>query len=158
MNHFFKRIALLRPSQRKFCSKAEETPFQRFWTWTTTRRPHWRESPKEAAILFTVFGITGSSSVMLVRPSLESMGLKGNMRDGPWSYRILSILAVSPIYATVLITLGTLSGRHLFFAGMGRKILARFVPKQVGSKIICPPGSKAVAHASKAFDKVKVAK
>ena len=42
-----------------------------FWTWTSQARPHWRKSPVEAAVLFCVFGVTGSSSVALVRPFLK---------------------------------------------------------------------------------------
>lgn len=85
----------------------------------------------------------------------QAMGLEGNMKDGPWSYRILSLLIVSPIYSVVLITLGTLSGRHLFFANMGGKILKRFVPKKVGERIICPPAaaSNTVTTAAKAAKK-----
>ena len=79
----------------------------RFWTWTTQARPSWRESKLEAAVIFCVFGVTGSTSVAVVRPCLKnSIGLEGNMVDGPWSYRILSLLAVSPIYACFLLTFG----------------------------------------------------
>ena len=131
---------------RRSFSSIESGLASRFWTWTTTKRPHWRESGKEAAILFTVFGITGSSSVMLVRPSLKSLGLEGNMRDGPWSYRVISLLAVSPIYSVVLMTLGTLAGRHLFFANMGSKILRRFLPRAAADKLLmCPPAAAAAS-------------
>ena len=95
------------------------------------QRPSWRESPVEAAIVFTVFGITGSTSVALVRPALQStIGLEGSMRDGPWSYRVLSLVLVSPMYAVFLATFGTLAGRHIFFAAMARKILGRFLPSR----------------------------
>ena len=83
-------------------------------------------------VLIFVFGITGSSSVHLVRPALKStIGLEGSMRDGPWSYRITSILAVSPIYATLLVTFGTVAGRHRFFARMASNIFGRFLPNAV---------------------------
>ena len=112
----------------------------RFWAWTTQQRPHWRDSPVEAAVLFCVFGITGSSSVALVRPFLKNtIGLEGTWRDGPWSYRIGSLVLVSPIYATVLIFTGTIAGRHMYFATMGRKILGRFLPRKLGEKIGCEP-------------------
>ena len=112
----------------------------RFWAWTTQQRPHWRDSPVEAAVLFCVFGITGSSSVALVRPFLKNtIGLEGSWRDGPWSYRIGSLVLVSPIYATVLIFTGTVAGRHMYFAMMGRKILGRFLPRKLGQKIGCEP-------------------
>ena len=64
---------------------------------------------------------------------------EGSLRDGPWSYRIGSLVLVSPIYATVLIFTGTVAGRHMYFAMMGRKILGRFLPRKLGQKIGCEP-------------------
>eukprot|EP00408_Alexandrium_pacificum_P012852 CAMPEP_0171235236 /NCGR_PEP_ID=MMETSP0790-20130122/41842_1 /TAXON_ID=2925 /ORGANISM="Alexandrium catenella, Strain OF101" /LENGTH=178 /DNA_ID=CAMNT_0011701541 /DNA_START=51 /DNA_END=588 /DNA_ORIENTATION=- len=94
----------------------------------------------EAAVVFVVFGLTGSTSVALVRPCFKALtGIDGNLRDGPWSYRIGSLLMVSPVYAAVLITFGTLSGRHLFFAKMGQKILGRFLPPSLRPKLQCAP-------------------
>ena len=93
-------------------------------------RPHWRKDPTEAAVAICVFGVTGTTSVMLVRPALKhTIGLEGSLREGPWSYRVLSVGLVSPIYAGLLVTFGTLAGRHAFFAPMGSRILRRFVPK-----------------------------
>jgi hypothetical protein len=110
---------------------------QRFWNWTTQERPKWSESYKEATILFCVFGVTGSSSVYFVRPCLKYIGVEGTFTDGPWSYRIASVLIVSPIYACILFTIGTLSGRHLYFANMSKKILGRFFPSSVITKQSC---------------------
>ena len=104
----------------------------------------------EAAVAFVVFGITGSTSVAVVRPTLKStFGIEGSLKEGPWSYRISSILAVSPIYASMLVTFGTIAGRHRFFAGMAHKIFGRFLPKFVLTKIsdsfkYCFPGSRMV--------------
>ena len=90
----------------------------------------------EAAVAFTVFGVTGSSSVAFVRPALKrTIGLDGNMKDGPWSYRIASVVLVSPIYATFLVFFGTVAGRHRFFAGMASKIFGRFMPSSVSTRI-----------------------
>ena len=111
-----------------------------FWQWTTKQRPSWREDYKEAAVVFCVFGITGSTSVALVRPALKKIGIEGTLVDGPWDYRILSILIVSPIYAAMLITFGTLAGRHNFFAYMGLKIFGRFLPKSISNRLACTPG------------------
>ena len=120
--------------------------WERFWAWTLQQRPSWRESPKEAAVIFVVFGITGSTSVGVVRPALKNtIGLEGSMREGPWSYRITSLLAVSPIYATFLVTFGTIAGRHIFFANMARKIFGRFVPASLRPKIACPPALEKAA-------------
>ena len=143
----FGRSLLLKfkPTGLRFSSNGSspaESLSSRFWKWTTQERPHWRESKLEAAVLFCVFGVTGSSSVALVRPALHNAGIQGTMMEGPNSYRVLSILIVSPIYATVLMTLGTLSGRHNYFAKMGMKILGRFFPGKVLSKAKCNPAQK----------------
>ena len=182
----------------------EETIGQRFWAWTTQKRPRcahstavatvvaatpapaattaaaaaaaaasdptppgltsprttsaasWREDMGEAAVIFTVFGITGSSSVALVRPALKhTIGLEGTMSEGPWSYRIGSILAVSPVYACVLLTVGTVAGRHTFFSMMATKIFGRFLPSSVSKYIACPPvlAKRTAQEASKATAK-----
>ena len=111
-----------------------------FWQWTTTSRPSWKENSKEAAVAIVVFGVTGSLSMLAVRPSLKSVfGIEGTLVDGPNSYRVISLLCVSPIYATILLAIGTLSGRHNYFAKMSMKILGRFAPKSVINRIICNP-------------------
>merc|ERR1712232_1038944 len=114
--------------------------FSKFWSWTTQTRPHWRECKTEAAVLFCVFGVTGSSSVAIIRPVLKNtVGLEGSMKDGPWSYRIISLVLVSPFYATLLVFYGTVAGRHVYFASMARKILGRFLPRSLRSSVACPP-------------------
>ena len=114
-----------------------------FWKWTTQPRPSWRESYTEAAVLFCVFGVTGSTSVVVVRPFLKhTIGLEGSLYEGPNSYRVLSIVLVSPIYACILVTVGTLSGRHSYFANMARKIIGRFMPASFLRKVTCPPAQQ----------------
>ena len=61
------------------------------------------------------------------------------MKDGPNSYRVISFFMVTPIYCCILLTVGTLSGRHQYFASMVKKILGRFVPSKSKDKIACPP-------------------
>lgn len=135
-NPLARRSASAARSRLLSTGAAEQTASERFWAWTTQQRPSWKENKTEAAVAFVVFGVTGSTSVKLVRPALKACtGMEGNMVDGPWSYRITSILAVSPIYATLLVTFGTLAGRHRFFAMMANKIFGRFLPKAVMSRI-----------------------
>ncbi|KAJ1418195.1 hypothetical protein B484DRAFT_453756 [Ochromonadaceae sp. CCMP2298] len=111
-----------------------------FWQWTTAQRPTWKESKKEAAVAFVVFGVTGSLTMWLVRPCLSSvLGLEGSLWEGPNSYRVASVLCISPIYSVLLLTIGTVAGRHNFFAKMGTKILGRFVPKSAINKVLCGP-------------------
>jgi len=142
---------MLRIARRRMCTAGGGgSASDRFWAWTTQQRPSWRESPTEAAVAFCVFGVTGSTSVALVRPALKrTIGLEGSMREGPWSYRITSLVAVSPIYATLLVSFGTVAGRHRYFAYMANKIFGRFLPNFVMKRISetagwCFPGSRIV--------------
>ena len=111
-----------------------------FWRWTTKARPSWKEDKVEAAVAFTVFGVTGTSTLFVVRPSLKFVGIEGSLIEGPNSYRVLSILLISPAYACLLMVVGTVAGRHTFFAGMSRKILVRFFPSSALNKVTCAPG------------------
>ena len=145
------RTALVRSTRSLSTSGATNSNWQRFWAWTLQQRPSWKEDKLEAAVAFTVFGVTGSTSVAVVRPALKHVtGIEGSMREGPNSYRVTSILAVSPIYATLLVTFGTIAGRHRFFANMAQKIFGRFLPSFVLRRIgeafaYCVPGSRVAA-------------
>lgn len=131
---------VVRPIQMRNALPRRSISTNGFWQWTTASRPSWKENKTEAAVAFIVFGITGSLSVVAVRPSLKSIfGIEGTLVDGPNSYRIMSILCVSPVYAAVLLAIGTLSGRHNYFAKMSMKILGRFVPKTVIHRVMCKP-------------------
>lgn len=113
---------------------------QQFWQWTTKDRPFWTKDAKECVLACTVFAITGSTSMLLVRPTVEKVfGIQGSLLEGPNSYRVISILCVSPIYAMLLGVLGTLAGRHVFFSRMAVKILGRFMPKSLSHKLLCKP-------------------
>ena len=137
---------VVRPIQfRKYNATSRSYSMNSFWQWTTTARPSWKENKTEAAVAIVVFGITGSLSVLAVRPSLKSIfGIEGTLIDGPNSYRVLSILCVSPMYAAVLLAIGTLSGRHNYFAKMSMKILGRFVPKTVIHRVMCKPAKSKI--------------
>lgn len=120
---------------------------------------------REMALICTVFGITGSSTMMvrldqslrhvnfneylqspqltyfttlkqLVRPAVsDGLGIKGSMREGPWSYRICSVVIMSPIYATLLVFVGTIFGRHAYFRQFSVKIFSRFgIPPELMDK------------------------
>ena len=124
--------------------------FSRFWKWTIQPRPSWKVDKTEAAVLFCVFGATGSSSMLLVRPALGKLGLEGSWKEGPNSYRAISFFSVTPIYSLILLTLGTLAGRHAYFAAMTFKIWNRFLPKSVSNKLV----PKACNTATDAIKKV----
>ncbi|GKY95446.1 hypothetical protein MPSEU_000506200 [Mayamaea pseudoterrestris] len=74
--------------------------------------------------------------MMLVRPAVKNvLGLEGSMKDGPWSYRICSLIVMSPIYGVLLVCVGTLFGRHVYFRHFSVKIFSRFgVPPEMLDK------------------------
>ena len=81
----------------------------------------------EMALLCTVFAITGTSTMVLVRPAVSDvLGLKGSLKEGPWSYRICSLVIMTPVYATLLVFVGTLFGRHAYFRFFAVKMFSRF--------------------------------
>ena len=113
---------------------------KKFWQWTTKDRPKWTSNAKEAFVACVIFGVTGTSSMLAVRPALKhTLGMEGSLVDGPNEYRIMSLVLVSPIYAAILLALGTLGGRHKFFAKMSMKIWGRFLPRSVVHRILCTP-------------------
>src|SRR3546814_9417513 len=58
---------------------------------------------------------SGSTAVVISRPLLGTLGVEGSWRDGPWSYRFGYLAVMTPAYSAVLITLGTIAGRHAYF-------------------------------------------
>eukprot|EP00052_Salpingoeca_macrocollata_P017081 m.138272 g.138272 ORF g.138272 m.138272 type:complete len:156 (-) comp20259_c0_seq2:53-520(-) len=127
----FPRTVQRRPAARLF-STQPQPPKGMLQRWLAPGPEHARFSAgwwADWTVKFVVFGITGSSSVYFVRPLLSSVfGLEGTMVDGPWSYRIASVLFVTPVYSVILIVVGTLFGKHAFFLGQVRKIWARLLP------------------------------
>ena len=93
-----------------------------------------------------MFAITGSSTLVFVRPVLKKIGIEGSWVEGPNSYRVSSLVLISPIYSMILITLGTLAGRHRFFATMGVKIMGRFLPASWKQRILCEPAKVVVKN------------
>jgi len=125
--------------QSKTASKASppKTTFLEGFLATKPMPP--KNTPKwyaEMALICTVFGITGSSTMFLVRPAVSNvLGLKGNMKDGPWSYRICSLVIMTPMYSALLVIVGTLAGRHAYFRHFSVKMFSRFgVPPELMDK------------------------
>ena len=81
----------------------------------------------EMVLICTVFAITGTSTMVLVRPAVSGvLGLKGSFKEGPWSYRICSLVIMTPVYASLLVCVGTLFGRHAYFRFFAVKMFSRF--------------------------------
>lgn len=90
----------------------------------------------EMTLLCTVFAISGTSTMVLVRPAVSNiLGLHGSMKDGPWSYRLCSLFIMTPIYPLVLVSVGTVFGRHAYFRHFGvKKCLLALIPAELMDK------------------------
>ena len=100
------------------------------------------------ALIFTVFGITGSSSMYIVRPMLHKVGgLEGSMKEGPWSYRLISLAVLMPAYSIMLVTIGTIAGRHHYFKRTALRMWGRLLPlHKLGIKARPPPAARPAAN------------
>jgi len=66
----------------------------------------------EMVLICTVFAITGTTTMMMVRPVVKNaLSLEGNFKDGPWAYRISTLVIMSPLYSVLLVVVGTVFGR-----------------------------------------------
>lgn len=88
------------------------------------------ESNWQIIIIFTVFGITGSSSVYVAKPLLAWLNLdRGHFSEGFWFggfiYYFLRIILVFPIYQVLLVSFGWLFGQFKFFWEFEKKMLSR---------------------------------
>lgn len=98
-----------------------------------------RNTPRwyaEMVLICTVFAITGTSTMVLVRPAMSDiLGLKGSLKDGPWSYRICSLVIMTPLYSALLVVVGTIFGRHAYFRHFAVKMFSRFgIPPELMDK------------------------
>lgn len=71
-----------------------------------------------------------------VRPAVKDiLGMDGSFKDGPWSYRICSLVIMSPVYSVLLVLVGTVFGRHFYFRHFAAKMLSRFgIPPEMVDK------------------------
>jgi hypothetical protein len=68
-----------------------------------------------------------SRARQLVRPAVsKGLGIQGSLKDGPWTYRICSLVIMSPIYGMLLVLVGTAFGRHSYFRHFSVKMFSRF--------------------------------
>ena len=74
-------------------------------------------------IIFTVFGITGSLSVVLGKYVLISI-FSSNILNNEF-YWLIRILLIFPLYQILLIIIGTLFGEFKYFWAIEKKILIR---------------------------------
>ncbi|CAO3574232.1 unnamed protein product [Mortierella alpina] len=86
---------------------------------------------KEWTIIMGVFAVTGSSTVMFVKPILKDVfKLEGSMKEGPWSFRIAYLSTTLPLYSCVLLTVASIAGRRPYFKKVVLRMWGRFLPKK----------------------------
>ncbi|KAJ3360100.1 hypothetical protein GGF32_008690 [Allomyces javanicus] len=104
----------------------------------------------EVSIVFGVFAVTGSSSMMVVRKGInKALGTEGSLRDGPNSWRAAYLVCGLPMYSLILLTLGTLSGRGAYFRTVLHRMYGRILPRSIADKL-APPAARPPASAGAA--------
>ncbi len=83
------------------------------------------EKPWQLIIIFFVFSITGSSSIMIGRPILKGLGITLD-NINPLLYYPLFIILSFVFYQLFLVLFGWLFGQFNFFWNMEKKMLRRF--------------------------------
>ena len=75
-------------------------------------------------LIFCVFAVTGSSSVLVTEPIIKLINLKSLIDFYP-IYLIVKIVLVLVFYNILLIIFGTLAGQFKYFSNMQKKFLRR---------------------------------
>tara|TARA_B100000579_G_C22646090_1_gene763811 strand:+ start:384 stop:686 length:303 start_codon:yes stop_codon:yes gene_type:complete len=78
---------------------------------------------QQLVVVFVVFAITGSMSVVLANPLL--LFFFGNEIQSNEFYWLFRLLIIFPIYQILLIFIGSLFGQFKYFWEIERKILVR---------------------------------
>ncbi|KAI9221231.1 hypothetical protein BC828DRAFT_381551 [Blastocladiella britannica] len=90
---------------------------------------------REVGIVFTVFAVTGSSSLLVVRRGLNAALGEGSLSEGPNSWRAGYMMFGLPAYSAMLLTFGTLSGRGAYFRTVLHRMWGRMLPKSVADRL-----------------------
>eukprot|EP00754_Rhynchopus_humris_P049621 Rhum_TRINITY_DN8499_c0_g1::Rhum_TRINITY_DN8499_c0_g1_i1::g.27692::m.27692 len=127
----------------EYVAKLGPGPWGNFWRWTTQdRQSHPKFSAAwflEALIVLGIFSVAGSTTLYAIRPCLTKIGIEGSFVEGPWSYRVASVFMVSPCYTLIVLTVGTLAGRHPMFAKVAARMWKRFMPNSARLRLLCEP-------------------
>lgn len=87
-------------------------------------------------LVFVVFGITGSLTVLFSRFLLqEILNLEGGLISGPWSYRIVYLVLIPPFYSLTLATVGTIFGKGKYFRARVVQMWLRLLPTRLRRRI-----------------------
>jgi len=83
---------------------------------------------RDRLMILLVFSLTGTTVVRIVRPFLNKVvGLQGSLWAGPWKFRLIYVCCTMPTYSCVLILIGTIFGRHLYFRNFAARMWSRIL-------------------------------
>lgn len=75
-------------------------------------------------IIFVVFGITGSLTLLVTKPLLSTLGIEENSLS-LWIFWPVRILIIFPTYQILILIIGGLFGQFKFFWNFEKKMLSR---------------------------------
>ena len=75
-------------------------------------------------IIFVVFGITGSLTLLVTNPLLSTLGIEENSLS-LWIFWLVRILIIFPTYQILILIIGGLFGQFKFFWNFEKKMLSR---------------------------------
>ncbi len=97
-------------------SQTPEAPARQGWL-------HW-------LIVIVVFSITGSLAVWVARLLLhDALGLEGGFWTGPWTYRLAYLALIPPCYSVMLVIVGTVFGKGVYFRSRAVRMWSRLLPR-----------------------------
>jgi len=76
----------------------------------------------QLAIIFIVFAITGSASLVVSAPILDLIGFSKESIN-PWLYHPLRLLLIFPVYQVLILIIGAIFGQFTFFWNFVKKML-----------------------------------
>jgi len=79
-------------------------------------------------IIFLVFGISGSLSVIVSEPIIKLFKIN-ELIDDYILYLTVRVLIIFPVYQIVLLFVGALFGQYKYFLNFEKKMLMRFKKK-----------------------------
>ncbi|KAG0054444.1 hypothetical protein BGZ83_011238 [Gryganskiella cystojenkinii] len=90
----------------------------------------------EWIVIIFVFSITGSSTMMIVRPLLKVLGFTGSWGAGPWSFRLAYLGLTLPLYSCMLLLISSLFCRRSYFENILIKMWGRLLPSRLTRRCV----------------------
>lgn len=82
------------------------------------------ESNSQFWLVFSIFGITGTSMLFIKPPLFDFLGIHTDLHF--LLYALLYVIIITPVYFIVLMIIGSLLGQYEFFSGFIKRMFTRF--------------------------------